>query len=142
MNRPAIKILVFVVLLGLFYAWGGFTLPSGAFNTPISSKHNPVIPWGMIILCFVSGATIAVWGDRTVGTIHPISFRSGYIILGALMMMVALLLTSCGRIADSRRPDKSPEAAAVGAVNFAVAVPATVRRWFSSLGVVKYDTTP
>lgn len=93
-----------MLLLGLFWACGGFVLPRGAFDSPIYFKHNPVIPWVLIILCFGYGAVLTVWGDQTVGIIHPISFRSGYIALGVLLMLAALLLTCCVRVADSRQP--------------------------------------
>jgi hypothetical protein len=112
MKHLAMKISVFVLLLGLFYAWGGFALPHGAFDSPFYFKQNPVIPWALIILCFVYGDAVAVWGDKTVGIIHPISFRSGYIILGVLLMVAALLLTSCERAADSRRPNTALQPAA------------------------------
>ena len=98
-----------MLLLGLFYACGGFVLPQGASDTPIYFKHNPVIPWALIIVCFVGGDVVAVWGDKTAGIIHPISFRGGYIILGVLLMVAALLLTSCERAADSRRPNTALE---------------------------------
>ena len=95
MKGTLLKILVFVLLLGLFSALGGFVLPHGFFNKPLFSKHSPFIPWVFTIVAFVYGAAIAVWGDKTVGVIHPVSFRSGYIILGALLMIRPLLLASC-----------------------------------------------
>ena len=107
MQHFGIKILVFTLLLGLFYVCGGFVLPHGAFDTPIYFKQNPVIPWVLIVLCFVGGDAIAVWGDKMVGVIHPISFRSAYIILGVLLMVAALLMTSCERAVDNRQPSHS-----------------------------------
>jgi hypothetical protein len=109
MQISIVKISVFVALLGLFYLCGGFVLPPKAFDTPIYYKHNPVIPWVLIIVCFVYGAVCALWGDKVVGIIHPTSFRGVYIVYGALAMALALLITSCVRFAEKHRPNPPPE---------------------------------
>ena len=102
------KVSLFVALLGLFYLCGGFGLPPKAFDTPIYYKHNPLIPWALIIVCFIYGAVCALWGDKVVGVMHPTSFRGVYIAFGALVMAVALLITSCVRFAENHRPASPP----------------------------------
>jgi hypothetical protein len=103
MKRQSFKVLCLLLLLGLFYALGGFAVPRGASESPIFDKHNPVIPWLLIMGCFLYGACIMLWGDKTAGVIHPISFRPAYIAVGALLMLLAVLFTSCARFAGNHR---------------------------------------
>lgn len=107
MQISIVKIPVFAGLLGVFYMCGGFVLPPEAFDTPIYYKHNPLIPWALVIVCFVYGAVCALWGNKVVGIIHPISFRGAYVVFGALVMALALLFTSCVRYSESHQPNKS-----------------------------------
>lgn len=102
MKRFVIRILVFVLLLGLFYACGDFVLP-----------HTQGKGWLLSVVLFTGGAAIAVWGNKEVGTIHPISFRSGYIILGVLLMVAGLLLMACVRTAEKHRANTAPTASTV-----------------------------
>jgi hypothetical protein len=108
MIRFAVKILIFLALLAVFYAIGGF-VPPHSDHSPIFSKQNPMVPWLLIGLLYIVGDGVAVWGDKVVGYIHPVSFRSGYVVFGVLLILAAALLASCERVADNRRTGVRPE---------------------------------
>jgi hypothetical protein len=54
------------------------------------------------------GAALAVWGDKRVGTIDPISLRAGFIILGVIMMLFGFILArtlrDTARVPNSIQP--------------------------------------
>jgi len=128
MKLAAGKILVFALLLGVFYGLGSFDLLHGAFDTPIYLKQNPIIHWVMISSCFVYGTVVAVWGDKTSSIIHPVSFRPGYIMVGIVLILAALLLTFFVRFVDNCHANKP---IGVSAVHFTVAVPFAKRALLS-----------
>ena len=85
MNRPPVKILVFIVLLVVLFAVEGFVPPPGAFT-----RQGP--PWLPFTAAYIYGAILALWGDKTIGILHPISCRWLYISGGTLLMLVILSL--------------------------------------------------
>lgn len=98
-----IKVLVFVALLSVFYAFGGLHWLHEDFGSHSHGK-NGLVAWLAFNYLFILGAVTAVWGDKAVGIIHPVSFRSGYVILGTLIMILVLGPTILGRsVANSHR---------------------------------------
>ena len=99
-----IKTLIFVALLGVFYVAGGFDGPrlsSDDYRSP--RRMGRACSYTMIL--FVAGAGIAVWGDKTVGVLHPQSFRALFIILGVLLMLTGLLWMRMIKSTDTQRPN-------------------------------------
>jgi hypothetical protein len=85
MLHNVLKILVFIVLAGGF-VWFDSYLRHGH-----EIQANPLVE-GRAIAMFVVGAAIAVWGNKEIGVIDPISLRSIFIILGALLMIFSGVL--------------------------------------------------
>jgi hypothetical protein len=85
MSRGLAKILVFVVLLVVLFAVEGFVPPPGAFT-----RQGP--PWLPFTAAYIYGAILTLWGDKTVGILHPISYRWLCISGGTLLMLVILSL--------------------------------------------------
>jgi len=82
------KILVFAALVGGFFHFGGFDQHSHEFQ-PVQFGE------GRAVVLFIAGAAIAVWGDKKIGVLDPISLRGIFIIIGVLMMIFACVLM-CG----------------------------------------------
>ena len=112
--KPAQKVVLFVALLTLFWALGGFEL-------------NGRRELGRVLL-FVVGAVFALWvRPEPVGTLRQIRFDAFIILLGCLAMLWALAMMLLTR--DIRRPSRpeprshGPSGAktmvAVGEVRFA-----------------------
>jgi hypothetical protein len=107
-KRQTKKVLVFLFLLGVFFFSGGFEYLTW-MNEPViaNGKNSPIGGW-MIVYIFVVSAYLAVWGDKTVGTIHPVSFRSAYILVGSLIMGFILLFMWSAREASHHHLTRKP----------------------------------
>ncbi len=107
MSRPIIKVLVFIGLLGVFYGFGGFE-PPRISRDDYRSSGRMERAWFSTVALYVIGAGVAVWGDKTTGTIHPVSFRSSYLMLGVIAMLAAFFwmrAVKSTQTADSGRPN-------------------------------------
>src|SRR5712664_3791698 len=65
------QIVLFIALLGFFFAVGGFSPPP---DSPGHSGKHTVRAfggWVRIVLCYVVGASLAIWGDQTTGLLDP-----------------------------------------------------------------------
>jgi hypothetical protein len=100
--RPLIRILVFIALLGGFWALGGFVSPQ--VSPQVSVKQDPRPIWALAIVLYIVGAGVAVWADKTIGVLQPVSLRPLYVILGIALMLLALLPTLGRLAAPSPRP--------------------------------------
>jgi len=99
---PAIKIVLFIALLGFFFAVGGFSPPP---DSPGHSGKHTVRAfggWVRIVLCYVVGASLAIWGDKTTGLLDPVSHRWLFVILGVGLMLIALLYPFSSWLFQSR----------------------------------------
>jgi hypothetical protein len=85
MLRSALKVLVFAALVGGFAYFGSFVQHGHEFRVVRIAE-------GRAIGIFVVGAAIAVWGNKEIGGLDPISLRSVFVILGALLMILAGVL--------------------------------------------------
>ena len=83
--RNAIKILIFAVLIGSFFLFAGHVRYGHEFRVVRLAE-------GRAIGAFIVGAWIAVWGDKEIGTLDPISLRSLFVILGVLLMIFGCVL--------------------------------------------------
>lgn len=101
------RMLILGTLLSVYYVVAGKTAWSTAFGREIGF-------W------FAVGAIVALWGGRVrIGIIHPVSLRTIFVCLGALLMLLTfiLMLTSrdfagrLGRIANEGAPGNSRPAA-------------------------------
>ena len=85
MIRSVSKILVFAALVGGFLYFDSFVQHGHEFRVVRLAE-------GRVIGIFIVGAAIAVWGDKEIGGLDPISLRSIFVILGALLMIFAGVL--------------------------------------------------
>jgi hypothetical protein len=85
MIRSILKILVFAALVGGFLYFDSFVHHGHEFRAVRLAE-------GRVTGIFIVGAAIAVWGDKEIGGLDPISLRSIFIILGALLMIFAWVL--------------------------------------------------
>ena len=85
MLRSALKILVFAALVGGFLYFDSFGQHGHEFRAVrlADGRANGI---------FFIGAVIAVWGNKEIGGLDPISLRGIFIILGALLMIFAGVL--------------------------------------------------
>lgn len=105
MDCAVIKVLVFVASLVVLFVLEGIVPPPDAFSF---SRHGS--PWLIFTVAYVYGAILAIWGDKTIGILHPISYRWVYIAGGVFLMLLILSLVLCGRGLASHQPNK-PDAA-------------------------------
>lgn len=105
MNRVVIKVLIFVALLFVLFALEGFVPPPDAF-----SRQGR--PWIIFTLVYIYGASLAIWGDKTIGILHPISYRWLHITGGVFLMLLILSLIFYGRGHVSRQPNQAVQATA------------------------------
>jgi hypothetical protein len=85
MYRNLIKILVFVTLVGGFcwFAWGTDMTQTERSRRKARNKATA---------CFVVGAAVALWGDKRMGNLDPISLRGIFVVLGVALMLFGFLL--------------------------------------------------
>jgi len=88
---PALKVVVFVVLLSLYAAVGRFALHQDGPATLAELDVEGTVLWLRELTFYVVGAALAVWGDKTVGTLQPISLRPLFVILGVGLMAFGLV---------------------------------------------------
>jgi hypothetical protein len=103
MRGLLLRIAVFIVLLGVFWALGGFVPPE--VSPQVSVKQDPRPIWALAIILYIVGAGVAVWADKTIGMLQPVSLRPLFVILGLALMLLALLPTLSRRVAPSQRPN-------------------------------------
>lgn len=95
--RNTTKIILFALLIGIFYAYAimgdhgqdyvtANQRISGAYGMPFFTQRTKTM------ILFTMGAWMAIWGDKKLGTIEPISIRIYLIIVGLIMMAVAFLM--------------------------------------------------
>ena len=81
-----IKVAIFVVLIGIFFAFDGFEPPRVRQND-YRSQRRVQRAWFATVVLYVVGAVSAVWRDYREGVIHPVSYRGVFIFFGILMML-------------------------------------------------------
>jgi len=107
----AIKIVVFIALLGFFFAVGGFSAqPLNDTPGHFPDSVGAFTVWVRIVFFYVIGAILAVWGDKTTGMLAPISHRLLFVILGVGLMLIALFYPFAFWSVQSHQPSK-PHAA-------------------------------
>lgn len=82
------RLLILLVCLGAFYAFGGFDIPAPSeegYRVPPKVKEA----WFKCVLMFVVGAVSASLVDHHVGLFEPTNLRILYVILGLVLMIGA-----------------------------------------------------
>jgi hypothetical protein len=76
-----IKVLIFAVLVGVFWGFGGLAI---AEDRSMRRFHDTVS------LLYLFGAGMALWGgSKPIGTLQPVSLRPIFIACGALLMVLS-----------------------------------------------------
>lgn len=77
--KAAAKVIGFLLLLGAFWALGGF-----------NSERSMGILHNALDIVFIMGAITALWiGGKPIGTLQPVSLRPIFIAVGSLLMIAA-----------------------------------------------------
>lgn len=90
MKRLIIRILIFSALIVGLYVCGGFEPPLTNPNDFRASRRRAAA-WFPSVALYVTGAAVAVWGDKKIGTRYPTSSRFTYILAGTVAMAAGLV---------------------------------------------------
>lgn len=93
MKTQLIKLLVFVALLGTFYAFDGFERPVVAqedYRGPRGS-HGLARAWLATVLLFVSGSVLAVWGNAIADRVDWDLPEGVYPVIGGLLLVAGFV---------------------------------------------------
>ena len=99
-----IKLLVFVALLGGFYAFGGFERPAVSQDDYRSSPRM-VRAWLVTVIMFIAGAVLAIWGNNIAQMVDWDVPDGLYPIIGVLLLLAGLIWMLIVRD-STRRPNK------------------------------------
>ncbi|WP_038170522.1 hypothetical protein [Verrucomicrobium sp. BvORR106] len=83
-----LRLLILLVCLGAFYAFGGFDVPippEEGYHVPAKVKQA----WLRCVLMFVVGAVSVSLVDHHVGLFEPTNLRIIYVIIGLVLMIGA-----------------------------------------------------
>ena len=86
--RTITKVIVFMAILTAFYVAGGLNAPD--VHSLFGRERGRVITtWLVSVALFGGGAATAVFGDRKVGDLAPVSMRALYVLAGTVAMIAA-----------------------------------------------------
>ena len=86
-----VRVAVFAALLVLFYFLGGFANPAtldpeGIFHTARLNRS-----WFYMIVMFIIGAGCVCFIEHTIGVVAPVSLKFLYVVIGAGLMIGAVM---------------------------------------------------
>ena len=116
-----IKLLVFVALLGGFYAFDGFERPAVSQDDYRSSPRM-VRAWLVTVIMFIAGAVLAIWGNNIAQMVDWDVPDGLYPIIGVLLLLAGLIWMLIVRD-STRRPNKPAAGNAVIASRLAIQPP-------------------
>ena len=103
MKSHVLKLLLLLLLLAVFYEFGGFHYPRFD-DYPGRQRRRLESSWNCCVALYCAGAITALWGRRTIGDLHPVSLRALYVAAGIAAMAGALLYMNSLKWVDSPRP--------------------------------------
>ncbi len=90
MKTVIVRLLVFVALLGTFYAFDGFERPVVA-REDYRSSHGIARAWLATVLLFVSGSVLAVWGNAIAERVDWDLPEGVYPVIGVLLLVAGFV---------------------------------------------------
>jgi uncharacterized membrane protein len=89
-----LKAVTLLVVLVCVHLWLGFKAPR-VHHSDVRMQRHVSSAWTMGMLVLISGVVVALYGKSTTGTLHPVSLRGLYVVLGVTFVIGALIfLTS------------------------------------------------
>jgi amino acid transporter len=90
MKIQLIKLLVFVALMGGFYAFDGFERPVVA-RDEYRGQHRMARAWIVTVVLFVAGSVMAVWGNALAQQVDWHIPDGLYPIIGVLLLIAGFV---------------------------------------------------
>ena len=90
MKPTVLKIFLFAVLMGGFYAFEGFERP-GLEREDYRSGRKMARAWMATVTLFVSGAVLTVWGNQIAEMVDWNIPRGVYPIIGGMLVVAGFL---------------------------------------------------
>ena len=87
--KQVLKIVIFIALLGCFFALAGTVMPEYAAGSK-RSRGQLRMSWILGLVCFASGASLGIWGDVYARYRDELASPTGYRIIGAIFALLGL----------------------------------------------------